>query len=200
MTAQGQVDAAVTLRRGRLSNSAVLFQSISQIAPAGGIATVAILGANFAGGALTLATIISVIACLLTALSVAQLAKYLPSAGSVGTYVARGRAWHPGVQFHQQAPAAAHLRCLCGCRNRADGRGVRGLLRGDPAWVAVPAGCRVRRNRPGQPCARKPGIAAAGAAGSRPAAPGRDVNPPLMGMRGGLVPSSAGRPTDFTTA
>ena len=90
MAAQGQVDTALTLRRGRLSNSAVLFQSISQIAPAGGIATVAILGANFAGGALTLATIISVVACLLTALSVAQLAKYLPSAGSLGTYVARG--------------------------------------------------------------------------------------------------------------
>jgi amino acid transporter len=79
-----------TLQRGRLSNGAVLFQSVSQVAPAGGIATVAIIGANFAGGALTLATIISVVACLLTALSVSQLARYLPSAGSVGTYVSRG--------------------------------------------------------------------------------------------------------------
>jgi amino acid transporter len=77
------------LRRGELGNGAVLFQSISQIAPAGGIATVAIIGADYAGGALTLATIISVVACLLTALSVAQLAKYLPSAGSLGTYVSR---------------------------------------------------------------------------------------------------------------
>ena len=74
----------------KLSNGAVLFQSISQIAPAGGIATVAIIGAEFAGGALTLATIVSVVACLLTALSVAQLARYLPSAGSLGTYVSRG--------------------------------------------------------------------------------------------------------------
>jgi len=78
------------LSHGKLSNGAVLFQSISQIAPAGGIATVAIIGANFAGGALTLATIVSVVACLLTALSVAQLARYLPSAGSLGTYVSRG--------------------------------------------------------------------------------------------------------------
>ena len=78
-----------TLRQGKLSNGAVLFQSISQIAPAGGIATVAILGASFAGGAFPLATAISVIACLFVALSIAQLARYLPSAGSLGTYVAR---------------------------------------------------------------------------------------------------------------
>ncbi len=77
------------LGHGKLSNRAVLFQSVSQIAPAGGIATVAIIGADYAGGALTLATIISVVACLLTALSVAQLAQYLPSAGSLGTYVSR---------------------------------------------------------------------------------------------------------------
>jgi amino acid transporter len=78
-----------TLQHGKLSNGAVLFQSVSQIAPAGGIATVAIIGADFAGGALTLATIISVVACLLAALSVSQLARYLPSAGSLGTYVSR---------------------------------------------------------------------------------------------------------------
>jgi amino acid transporter len=91
-----QVTAAAELRHGKLSNGAVLFQSISQIAPAGGIATVAIIGAEFAGGALTLATIVSVIACLLTALSVAQLARYLPSAGSLGTYVSRSLGGGPG--------------------------------------------------------------------------------------------------------
>lgn len=77
------------LGRGKLGNGAVLFQSVSQVAPAGGIATVAIIGANYAGGALTLATIVTVVACLLTALSVAQLARHLPSAGSLGTYVSR---------------------------------------------------------------------------------------------------------------
>lgn len=78
-----------TLQRGGLSTGAVLFQSVSQIAPAGGIATVAILGAGFAGGAFPLATVISIIACVFAALSVAQLAKHLPSAGSLGTYVSR---------------------------------------------------------------------------------------------------------------
>jgi amino acid transporter len=89
MTEQA-ITAPEELSHGKLGTGAVLFQSISQIAPAGGIATVAIIGANFAGGALTLATIVSVVACLLTALSVAQLARYLPSAGSLGTYVSRG--------------------------------------------------------------------------------------------------------------
>ena len=75
---------------GKLSNGAVLFQSVSLVAPAGGIATVAILGANFAGGALPLATIFAVVGCLFVALSMSQLAKHLPSAGSVGTYVVHG--------------------------------------------------------------------------------------------------------------
>ena len=88
--AEQAIAAPEELSHGKLGTGAVLFQSISQIAPAGGIATVAIIGANFAGGALTLATIVSVVACLLTALSVAQLARYLPSAGSLGTYVSRG--------------------------------------------------------------------------------------------------------------
>jgi amino acid transporter len=90
MEEQGYINAAPgSLHRGQLSNGAVLFQSISQIAPAGGIATVAILGANFAGGAFPLATLLSVIACLFVALSVSELAKHLPSAGSLGTYVTR---------------------------------------------------------------------------------------------------------------
>lgn len=90
MEQHGSTSIAVRgLRRGELGTGAVLFQSVSQIAPAGGIATVAILGANFAGGALPLATGFTIVACLLVALSVSQLAKHLPSAGSLGTYVSR---------------------------------------------------------------------------------------------------------------
>jgi amino acid transporter len=84
------------LSHGRLSNLAVLFQSVAQIAPAGGIATVAILGANFAGGALPLATVFSIVACLFVALAVSELARHLPSAGSLGTYVARAIGRGPG--------------------------------------------------------------------------------------------------------
>lgn len=75
------------LRRGKLGTGEVLFQSIGQISPAGGIAVVAIVAASFAGGAFPLATVISVVGCLFVALSVSQLAKHLPSAGSLGTYI-----------------------------------------------------------------------------------------------------------------
>src|SRR5690349_20205097 len=97
MAEQGYARPQVSaLRSGTVGNAAVFFQSISQIAPAGGIATVAILGANFAGGAFPLATVLSVIACLFVAFSVAELARHLPSAGSLRTYVTRGLGGHTG--------------------------------------------------------------------------------------------------------
>jgi len=97
MEEQGYVRPhSATLRQGSVGNGAVFFQSISQIAPAGGIATVAILGANFAGGAFPLATLLSIVACLFVAFSVSELAKHLPSAGSVGTYVTRSLGGHVG--------------------------------------------------------------------------------------------------------
>lgn len=87
---EGQSGQGNSLVRGKLSGGAVLFQSVSLIAPAAGIATAAIIAANFAGGAMPLAAVIAVLGALCVAVSVSQLAKHLPSAGSVGTFVAKG--------------------------------------------------------------------------------------------------------------
>lgn len=85
-----QAETNTTLVRGKLSNAEVLFQSVALIGPAGGIALVAIVAANFAGGDWPLATLLAVFGALCVAISVSQLAKHLPSAGSVGTFVAKG--------------------------------------------------------------------------------------------------------------
>jgi amino acid transporter len=87
---QGQPGSSSSLVRGKLSRGAVLFQSVSLIAPAAGIATAAIIAANFTGGAMSLAAVVAVLGALCVAVSVSQLAQHLPSAGSVGTFVAKG--------------------------------------------------------------------------------------------------------------
>jgi amino acid transporter len=75
----------------------VVFQSITSMAPAGAIAFSIAVGASFAGGALTLALVLAGIACVLTALSIGQLSKQMPSAGSFFTYTSRSL--HPYAGF-----------------------------------------------------------------------------------------------------
>ncbi|GAC1671873.1 MAG: amino acid permease [Candidatus Acidiferrum sp.] len=75
----------------------VLFQSVTAMGPAGALAVSVVVGATYAGGALPLAVIFAFIPCLTVAISIGQLAKHLPSAGSIYTYPAR--AIHPGVGF-----------------------------------------------------------------------------------------------------
>jgi len=74
-----------------------LFQSITHMAPAAAVAFSIIAGAGFAAGALPLAVILALVGCLLVAISIGQLARHLPSAGSFYTYTARGI--HPAVGF-----------------------------------------------------------------------------------------------------
>src|ERR1700749_2109502 len=83
------------LRRGAIALREVLFQSITAMAPGAAIAASIPAGAAFAGGALPLAVIVAMVACLFAALSIAELAKHLPAAGSVATYSSRGL--HPIV-------------------------------------------------------------------------------------------------------
>jgi amino acid transporter len=78
------------LAREAIGLREVLFQSITHMAPAAAVAFSIIVGAQFAGGALPLAVVLALIACLLVAISIGQLAKHLPSAGGFYTYVARG--------------------------------------------------------------------------------------------------------------
>jgi amino acid transporter len=75
----------------------VLFQSITHMAPAAAVAFSIPFGAPFAGGALPLSVLLALVACLLVALSIGQLARHLPSAGGFFTYTSRGL--HPAVGF-----------------------------------------------------------------------------------------------------
>src|SRR4029453_16661886 len=61
----------------------VLFQSITHMAPAAGVAFSVIVGANFAAGPLPLSVVLALVGCLLVAVSIGQLARRLPSAGGV---------------------------------------------------------------------------------------------------------------------
>jgi amino acid transporter len=75
----------------------VLFQSITHMAPAAAVAFSIPFGAPFAGGSLPLAVIVALVACLFVALSIGELSKHLPSAGSFYTYTSRGL--HPAIGF-----------------------------------------------------------------------------------------------------
>lgn len=85
------------LRRNAVGLREVLFQSITDMAPGAAIAASIPAGVAFAGGALPLAVVFALIACLFSAWSIGQLARQLPSSGSMATYAARGL--HPAVGF-----------------------------------------------------------------------------------------------------
>jgi len=78
------------LERNAIGLTEVLFQSITHMAPA--VATALSIGAAtiFAGGSTPLAVVLAMIAALFTAYSIGELARHLPSAGGMYTYVARG--------------------------------------------------------------------------------------------------------------
>ncbi len=98
---RGASSPAVTqppgLRRDAIGLREVLFQSITDMAPGAAIAASIPAGAAYAGGALPLAVLFALIACLLSASSIGVLARELPAAGSVATYAARGL--HPAIGF-----------------------------------------------------------------------------------------------------
>ena len=87
----------IGLRRGAIGLREVLFQSVTDMAPGAAIAASIPAGAYFAGGALPLSVLLALVACLLCASCIAELSRELPSAGSLGTYTARGL--HPSLGF-----------------------------------------------------------------------------------------------------
>jgi amino acid transporter len=89
--------SSTALAREAIGLREVLFQSITHMAPAAAVAFSIIVGANFAGGALPLSVLIALVACLCVAWCIGELARHLPSAGGMYTYVARGL--HPSVGF-----------------------------------------------------------------------------------------------------
>src|SRR6201995_3049587 len=98
MTRQVETQPAQAgLRRGAIGLRGGGFKSITAMAPGAAIAASIPAGAAFAGGALPLAVLVAMVACLFAALSLAELARHLPAAGSVATYSSRGL--HPMVGF-----------------------------------------------------------------------------------------------------
>src|SRR5207244_11922841 len=85
------------LERNAVGLAPTLFQSITHMAPAAAVAFSIIVGVPYAGGSIPLAVLLALIACLLCAVSIGQLAKHLPSAGGLYTYTPRGL--HPYVGF-----------------------------------------------------------------------------------------------------
>ena len=85
------------LRRDAVGLREVLFQSITDMAPGAAIAASIPAGVAFGGGNLPLSVLLALVACLLCAFCVAELAKHLPSAGSLATYTAAGL--HDGLGF-----------------------------------------------------------------------------------------------------
>ena len=97
MATAARTDTGVGLRRDAIGLREVLFQSITDMAPGAAIAASIPAGVAFAGGSLPLSVVFALVACLFCASSIGQLAKEMPSAGSLATYAARGL--HPSVGF-----------------------------------------------------------------------------------------------------
>ncbi|MEO9134526.1 MAG: APC family permease [Jatrophihabitantaceae bacterium] len=89
--------AAPGLRKDAIGLREVLFQSMTDMAPGAAIAASIPFGVGYAGGALPLSVLIAMVACLLTAFCIGELAKNLPGAGSLGLYVSQGL--HTGLGF-----------------------------------------------------------------------------------------------------
>jgi amino acid transporter len=79
-----------TLRSNAIGLPGVLFQSITTMAPASAVAFSLGAAIPFSGGALPLAVLIALVVCVLIAINVGALARYMPSAGGFFTYVSRG--------------------------------------------------------------------------------------------------------------
>ncbi|CAM5345855.1 APC family permease [Streptomyces abikoensis] len=95
-TAEGS-DTGAGLQRNAVGGTAVLFQSVTAMAPAAAVVASIPGGAAFAGGSLPLSVLLALVASLLTASALGELARHLPAAGSVATYAARGL--HPAAGF-----------------------------------------------------------------------------------------------------
>src|SRR5437868_12694756 len=78
------------LERNAVGLAPTLFQSITHMAPAAAVAFSIIVGVPYAGGSMPLAVVLALVACILVAISIGQLARHLPSAGGLYTYNARG--------------------------------------------------------------------------------------------------------------
>src|SRR5919198_697779 len=84
------------LRENSIGLPQVLFQSITHMAPAAAVAFSIGAAVGHAGAALPLAVALALVACVLVATAIGQLAKQMPSAGGLYTYVSRALGPAPG--------------------------------------------------------------------------------------------------------
>jgi amino acid transporter len=78
------------LRPNSIGLPGVLFQSVTTMAPASAVSFSLGAAIPYAGASLPLVVIITFIVCILIALNISALAKYLPSAGGYFTFVSHG--------------------------------------------------------------------------------------------------------------
>src|SRR5205814_9961001 len=84
------------LREHSIGLPQVLFQSVTHMAPGAAIAFSILFSVQFAGPALPLSVLFALIACVLVASSIGQLAKHIPSAGGLYSYVTKALGPHAG--------------------------------------------------------------------------------------------------------
>ena len=101
-----------TLQPNAVGLVPVLFQSITHMAPAAAVAFSITVGVTYAGGSIPLAVLLALVACLMVAISIGQLARHLPSAGGLYTYSAR--ALGPTVGFLVQLIKGTSLAAIVG--------------------------------------------------------------------------------------
>jgi amino acid transporter len=83
-------DKSQSLQGNAVGLVPVLFQSITTIAPAGGAASGLLFATTYAGGSTPLTIVFATVACVLVAVCIGQMARHLPSAGGLYTYVSHG--------------------------------------------------------------------------------------------------------------
>ena len=81
---------ATQLRSNSIGLIDVVFQSVTYMAPAAATAFSIAIGLGFVGTALPLSAIVGLIACTFCAVAIGQMGKYIPTAGGLYTFAARG--------------------------------------------------------------------------------------------------------------
>jgi amino acid transporter len=90
MASQSQGAQSQGLERNAIGLTEVLFQSITHMAPAVAVALSIGFATSLSAGLTPLAVLLALIAVLFTAYSIGELARHLPSAGGMYTYVGKG--------------------------------------------------------------------------------------------------------------
>src|SRR2546427_2460118 len=97
MSSPSPVSAVAPLERDAIGLAPVLFQSITHMAPAAAVAFSIIFATTYAGGATPLAVVVALVACLLGAISIWELAPPLSPPG--GPYNDHPPGVHPPGRF-----------------------------------------------------------------------------------------------------